>query len=114
VAERGADAWKVDLFGTTQTITASADPKLQGGDSATLLVRPESVRLTVEPVSERGALAGIVRRTSYLGVQAEHDVEVNGSLLTVVRYDPREKDLYPEGKEVYLNFVGENLYLLPA
>ena len=59
------------------------------------------------------SLRGVVRRTSYLGVQAEHDIEVNSSLLTVVRYDPQERDLYPEGTEVFLDLEGENLYLLP-
>ena len=114
IMDSGDNAWEIDLFGTTYKVGAAADPAMRPGDDATLLLRPESVRVRTESVPGSPFLAGIVRRTAYLGVQAEHDIEVNGSIITVVRYDPQERDLYPEGTEVLLDLVGENLYLLPG
>lgn len=44
----------------------------------------------------------------------EYDIEVAGSLVTVVLFDPQETDLFPVGADVHLELLSENLYLLPA
>ncbi len=52
-------------------------------------------------------------RTSYLGSQAEYELEFHDQRLVAVRHDPGEVDLYPQGATVHVQFVRENMYLLP-
>lgn len=55
----------------------------------------------------------MIERLAYLGAQAEYDVQVGGRQITAVRHDLRAEELHAVGTTVYLEFVQENLYLLP-
>jgi hypothetical protein len=59
-------------------------------------------------------IPGVVKRTFYLGSQAEYEVEIAGHPLLVVRPDPGEADLFPAGSAVYVQLVQENICLVPA
>ena len=83
------------------------------GEGATLLVRPETVRVYGELPAATHAFAGTVERLAYLGAQAEYDVRLGEHLVTAIRHDPRAEDLHEVGATVYVGLAQENLYLLP-
>jgi iron(III) transport system ATP-binding protein len=80
---------------------------LRVGECATLLARPEAVRLDV---GDEG-YPGQVSRAAYLGPTVEYEVEVAGEVLVLTQYDPGE--IYPVGAEVHVQLVKEALHLLP-
>ncbi|MEZ4619644.1 MAG: TOBE domain-containing protein [Caldilineaceae bacterium] len=82
------------------------------GQLATLLVRPESIRVHTAPPAPP-YLTGTVERLAYLGAQAEYDACIGEHIVTAIRHDPRAEDLHGVGTTVYLVFAQENLYLLP-
>jgi iron(III) transport system ATP-binding protein len=114
VAAQEGDEWRVQLLGQ-QLLAPAAAPAttLATGTAATLLVRPESIRVYATPPADAVTFTGHVERLAYLGAQAEYDVRVGEQRLTAVRHDPRAEDLHPVGTTVSLEFAQENLYLLP-
>lgn len=114
VAAQASPAYTVTLFGQSFTVPAGS-PNLQvtTGGQATLLVRPESIRIYPTPPADQPYLTGVVERLAYLGAQAEYDVRLGKQRVTAIRHDPRAEDLHEVGTTVYLVFAQENLYLLP-
>ena len=106
-------SWTADAYGVTFRVSNAADALGTAG-AALMLARPESIRLRATNGDGGDVLTGTVHRTSYLGAFAEYDVDVHGQVLSVVHHDPHEEDLYPEGTQVAVDFIEENLYLLPA
>jgi ABC-type Fe3+/spermidine/putrescine transport system ATPase subunit len=96
----------LEVLGRPLSIPPS-DGVCRVGEPATLLARPEALRL------ERSGAGypGRVCRTAYLGPIVEYDVEVAGRVLSVTQYDPCQ--VYPVGTEVRVQLVTEALYLLP-
>jgi iron(III) transport system ATP-binding protein len=114
VLAHAASGWVVEFLGVKTPVSTSADDTLRPGQSAILLVRPESLRLSVEPITGEGVtLATTVRRTSYLGSVVEYDLELQGQMVTAIRHDPSEVDLHPVGSVVYAQLLPDNVYLLP-
>lgn len=111
VLGREADGWRVRLAEIELVMDAAPSANFAPGDSALLLVRPESMRL--RPDGE-GRLTGRVERTAYLGSLAEYDLELAGQRVAAVRYDPGEADLYPVGASVGVELIEENMYLIPG
>jgi iron(III) transport system ATP-binding protein len=71
------------------------------GDSVSLTVRPEMMR-----IKKSGELySGVIRRAVYLGDVIEYDVEVAGQLLTGTETDPYVTELFPNGEEVTVGFA---------
>jgi iron(III) transport system ATP-binding protein len=105
------DRWQVRLQGVT--LDAPSAEGVQLGGRATLLVRPESLRLSLQPPAGEPALGATVFRTSYLGSLAEYEIELGGQRLVAVRHDPGEADLYATGSTVYVQLLRDNVYLLP-
>ena len=99
----------LDTLGTTVRAPAPEDG-LEPGSMAQLVIRPEMVELD----STHGQVSGIVRRATYLGNVIEYDVEVQNQILSLVEHDPRQATVYPEGHEVWLQFLEDCLYVLPA
>ena len=95
----------VTLFG--KQITISCSPKVQASTQAHAMVRPESIKLstTVDGVS------GEVKTAAYLGSLVEYEVEVNGTILLVVDYEP--KRIFAAGDRVGVEAEPSHTYLLP-
>jgi iron(III) transport system ATP-binding protein len=101
-----SDRLDLEVLGRPLTLPQS-DSCHHVGECATLLVRPEALRL----VQHDTGYAGCVRRTAYLGPIVEYDVEVAGIVLSLTQYDPRQ--VYTVGTEVGVQLVQEAVYLLP-
>jgi len=113
VEERTGAGWQIHCLGTTLHIPAGS-VESSAGAQAQLLVRPESIRLhRVEENDEAVGINGTVKRMAYLGSQAEYEVNVDGRLISAIHYDPREDELLSVETKVNLEFLTENLYLLP-
>lgn len=103
---------RAEAYGAAFNVPNGADA-LGTNTSALMLARPESIRLSPADAHPDAPLTGTIRRTSYLGAFAEYDVDVHDQVISVVRHDPHEVDLYLEGTTVAVDFIEENLYLLP-
>lgn len=117
VLGRDEAGWRFRLHDLNLVAPAAAAQAFEPGQSALLMVRPESMTITVTPPAPDDpipSLAATVTRTFYLGTLIEYELDLNGQIVTAVRHDPGEADLHAPGTQVYLRFVGENLYLLPA
>jgi iron(III) transport system ATP-binding protein len=76
-----------------------------------LAVRPDAILLE-EGTAPTGALAGTVRKASYLGTQVEYDVESPIGDLFVVQYG-RKEPIAP-GTPVAISFVtGRGVAIIP-
>jgi len=113
VEGRSDKEWVVRLFGKTLTIPATADETLSGGQAATLMARPESVRLFPAEPAFDDAFKGVIMHMTYLGAQVEYDIQINDQVITAIHHDPREQDIYAQGAHVQVRFLHDNLYLLP-
>jgi iron(III) transport system ATP-binding protein len=98
----------LDALGTT-LIALTPAAEIAPGAAATLVIRPEMVEMD----SPQAQVAGIVRRSAYLGNVIEYDVEVGGQLLSLVERDPRHLEIHPEGQAVKVRFLEDCLYVLP-
>ena len=107
------DQWQVRLMDQVISVPHVAEYAFQPNQEATLLVRPESIRLHPQASGGPITLPGRVHRTAYLGSLAEYDIDVAGHLIGAVVYNPGEEDLYPVDSTVYLELISDNLYLLP-
>ena len=87
----------------------------QVGDSAAVVVRPETIRLA--PVTGMEAAArpftGTIRRATYLGPTAEYEIDWEGSTLLAVSYSPLEHGLFPEGTQGSFDFAAGTAHVLP-
>jgi iron(III) transport system ATP-binding protein len=84
------------------------------GETVTLVVRPETISLTTNPVDRNPVFQGTIRRAMYLGATAEYEVDWNGTPLLVVSGNPLEQELIPEGRAVGFDFSPRTVHLLPA
>jgi iron(III) transport system ATP-binding protein len=98
----------LEALGTTLTVPAPGG-EFQVGQMATLVVRPEMVKLD----ASRGQVEGSVRRATYLGNVIEYDIEASGQILSLVEHDPRHIEIHAEGESVRLSFQEDCLYVLP-
>ncbi len=114
VGPRDGQGWRVRVQEHEISVLASDQFIPTTGDSALLMLRPESIHLSSSPPQHHFALAGRVERTAYLGSLAEYEIDVAGQQIAAIRYNPGAEDLYPVGSPVYLELLPENLYLLPA
>ena len=93
------------LFGRAMTVPAA--PGLRAGDTAVVVVRPESIRVGV------GDLRGEVRRATFLGPLAEYEIEVDGSMLLAADPDWMGRGLHEPGESVAWSMRPEQAYVLP-
>jgi iron(III) transport system ATP-binding protein len=113
VAGRENGGWRVRLWEIELLAPAGVEERIAAGRGGLLLARPESIHVHTARPADGPALAGQVRRTSYLGSQVEYDVAVAGAVLTAILHDPGEQDLIAPGSAVFLTFLEPNLFLLP-
>jgi iron(III) transport system ATP-binding protein len=115
VLDRSPRGWRLNLLGKTIETPGEDDPAIKIGGQAILMVRPESIRLSIAgPTDGAPTWQGAVTRTSYLGSLVEYDAVIDAQRILAVRHDPTEVDLYPVNQPVSVEFLQENAYLLPA
>lgn len=113
IVSKTEESYLVKLYESNLSVPKNSRHPFSNGDNALLMLRPESVQLHKSPPVEQAAIQGAVRHMSYLGSLAEYQLEVMGQIISVVQYDPKAEDLYEIDTNVYLNFLSDNLYLLP-
>ena len=91
----------VDLWGAS--LSVATDDAYAPGQRLFLVLRPES--LTLVPESAKATegevvVPGVVRSRMYLGEKVEYAVEVAGTLLEAVTYDPARRSVFDVGARV--------------
>lgn len=85
------------------------DHPVDAGQLARLVVRPEMVQIE----GDYRQYTGVVRRAAFLGDRIEYDVQIDGTLITAVEYDPRRMTIHDAGSRVAVGFLEDHLYVLP-
>jgi len=101
VIRAGGGAADVMLWG--REIRLPADEGGAAGATLSLVLRPESIAILSEGAAapERAVVAaGTVRGRTFLGEKVEYAIEVDGTLLQAVAYDPVRHGLFEVGARV--------------
>ena len=111
VAAAGSSGVTVEVQGRRLEVPSGQQAPL-AGDAVTLVVRPETISLAVDPIGREMAFRGSIRRAVYLGATAEYEVDWNGNPLLVISGNPLEQNLIPEGAVVGFDFSPRTIHLL--
>lgn len=84
-----------------------AAPDVRGGTDATVVIRPESIRVGV------GEQRATVRRATFLGPMAEYELSAGPAELLAVDADWMGQGLHDVGDEVSWSLRAEQAYALP-
>jgi iron(III) transport system ATP-binding protein len=95
----------VSLLGTSVHVPAAAGH--QKGATATVVVRPESIRVG------SGELRARVRGTTFLGSFVEYELDAGEESLLAIDGEWMSRGLYAPGEEIKWDFVPERAYALP-
>ena len=95
----------VDVGGVD--ITAESFEKVSKGDSCKIVLRPESITL-----ADQGVLPCTVTLSTFMGSYQYYQVDVNGMMIKITEYNPKNHKLYEAGDKAYLNFESHNLHIL--
>ncbi len=98
----------VKLLGQQVFVSAAGTP--HAGDLLTAVMRPEALKLRVDPQ----LLQSTVEQVMYLGSEVEYVIRVADQTLVAVENDPRASHIFREGKSVGVDFVPEAVHLLPS
>ena len=109
------DRVAVDLWGAS--LSVATDDAYVPGQRLFLVLRPES--LTLVPESAKATegevvVPGVVRSRMYLGEKVEYAVEVAGTLLEAVTYDPARRRLFDVGTRVGVSCEAASVRALTA
>ncbi len=112
VTDAGPDRITITVRGVSLEVPVQR-PDVRVGEIASLVVRPETIRLA--PASSVGAprFLGVVRRLVYLGATAEYEIDWDGTILLAVCGSPLEHGLLPEGARVAFDFPASAAHVLP-
>ncbi|MBI4841879.1 MAG: TOBE domain-containing protein, partial [candidate division NC10 bacterium] len=86
---------------------------LRAGEAVSLVVRPETMRLSPASPGGAAAFSGIIRRAVYLGATVEYEIDWDGTTLLVIGGSPLEHGLLPEGARVAFDFPAATAHVLP-
>jgi putative spermidine/putrescine transport system ATP-binding protein len=113
VATGGADGCAVQTLGTTLRAHRG---EVGSGDPATLVVRPERIRLLPadRPAPAGNSLRGRVRQEIYLGSSRKLAVELVDGSQVLVRESAGDVSASRPGGEVWLTFRAEDAAVLPT
>jgi len=81
-------------------VVASRLPGVPNDGSVVMILRPEDLTLSNEPVPGHNALAGTVKRVSFLGSTVNIGVQVADQMISVVAH--RDQAVPEEGRPVYV------------
>jgi len=112
VREVGPDRVRIDVRARLLEVPGRRED-VRVGEIATVVVRPETIRVTLEPASDPPAFAGTIRRVTYLGSTAEYEIDWDGTTLLAVSGSPLEQGLLPEGARVAFDFPAATAHVLP-
>ncbi|MBA3587720.1 MAG: ABC transporter ATP-binding protein, partial [Chloroflexi bacterium] len=93
------------LFGTSVRVPAA--PDVRAGATATVVVRPESIRIG------SGEYRGTVRHSTFLGPLVEYELAVGDHVLAAVDAEWMGHGLHEPGEEVSWSLHPEQAYALP-
>jgi iron(III) transport system ATP-binding protein len=88
-------------------ITADSFENLAAGDFCKIVLRPESAVL-----ADKGVLPCTVTLSTFMGSYQYYQVEVNGKMVKITDYNPKNHKLYEAGDTAYLNFESHNLHIM--
>jgi iron(III) transport system ATP-binding protein len=97
----------VDLSLLGQTVRVPAAPGHRAGSGATLVVRPESVRIG------SGSMRARVRSSMFLGPHVEYDLVVEDLPMVAIDAEWVTRGLHAPGEEVAWSLLPERTYVLP-
>jgi spermidine/putrescine ABC transporter ATP-binding subunit len=113
VVRAGPGATTVTLW--RREVTVPVDGAGAIGADVSLVLRPESVGLLAAgaaPPAGEIAVDGVVRSRTFLGEKVEYTVEVDGTSLLTVAYDPLRHGLFESGARVQVICAPASLRLL--
>ena len=101
------DGEEADVEMLGERLRVPAAPDVRAGTDATVVIRPESIRVGV------GEQRAIVRRATFLGPMAEYELAVGDAVLLAVDADWMGRGLHDLGDEVAWSLRAEQAYALP-
>ena len=104
VSRADGDRADVRILGRVARIAVSSG--VLAGATATVILRPESIRL------DEGDLSAVVRSATFLGPTVEYEIEVDGRVLAVVDHEWVEHEVHQPGERVAWSFRDEQAYAL--
>ena len=113
---------EVDRLGTTDADirvlghrwTVPKHPDVQPGDLVTLLVRPESVRLSASAADTVAGPVGRVLSSMFYGESIEYEIESEAGNLVVSVADPHADQTFATGSLVDVGFEAARSWLMPV
>ena len=112
VGQVGADDARITVLGREWSVPRH--PDADGHGPATLLVRPESVRLASVDEQEVGGGVGRVVASMFYGESIEYEIETESGPLVVMVADPHDAQTFAPGDRVSVGFEANRAWLLPA
>jgi iron(III) transport system ATP-binding protein len=106
IARVSGDQVDVSVLGSSVTVPAAAGHR--AGSEATIVVRPESIRVGT------GELRARVRGSTFLGSFVEYELDVGDQVILAVDGDWMSRGLHMPGEEVAWSLVSDRAYALPA
>jgi len=109
VADVKRDQLTIKALGNVLTLP-NLRPDLLVGDSVTVVIRPEAVKVQ----QNNGGFEGSIKRSVYLGNVIEYDMLVSDQIITGVETDPSRMQLIPVGSKVSVQFMENYIQVLPS
>ena len=97
-----------------QRWTVPKHDALHAGSSVTLMVRPESVRLSPTDIREVGGSVGRVLSSMFYGEAIEYDIETEAGNLVVSVADPHAHETFSQGDFLDVGFEAGRAWLMPV
>jgi len=100
----------VNIFNTEFEILYK-EAKMEPGAEVLVITRPETIKVCPEAEAH---FSGVIDRATYLGPIVEYDINMEeGTVISVVDYNPRRKKIHREGEKIGVKLSPEHLYILP-
>ena len=95
----------IDVFGAQLTVLDYS--KAEEGGEATLVIRPEAVKL-----ADTGQIGGEVSLSTFMGAYQYYRLLVGGQEIQITDYNPVNRKIYEFGDKAFLDFDPSGVYIL--
>ena len=95
----------IDVFGAKLTVLDYS--KTEEGGEATLVIRPEAVKL-----ADSGQIGGEVSLSTFMGAYQYYRLLVGGQEIQITDYNPVNRKIYEFGDKAFLDFDPSGVYIL--